>query len=122
MKIQIIKKNGKPEWAVLPYQKYVRLVESAELAEDIRDIKKFREEDDGERVPAEVVNRILEGESPMKVWRQFRKMTQEQLAKKTGISKPYISQLERGKRQGRPEVLRSIADALQLTVDDLIPA
>ena len=27
--IQIIERNGKPEWAVLPYEEYLRLIEQA---------------------------------------------------------------------------------------------
>ncbi|MCH8156475.1 MAG: helix-turn-helix transcriptional regulator [Nitrospinae bacterium] len=120
MKVQIIEKNGKPEWAVLPYKEYENLMEAAEMAEDIRDLKKFRQEDDGERIPADVVNRILDGENPIRVWRGHLNMTQEQLAQKAGISKPYLSQIEKGKRTGKPEVLKSIATALDLTIDDLI--
>ena len=37
MTVQIIEKNGRPEWAVLPYNIYVRLVEDAEMLEDVRD-------------------------------------------------------------------------------------
>lgn len=66
------------------------------------------------------VKRILDGEQPIEVWREFNGMTQEMLARKSGISKPYISQLERGKRLGRADVLKSIAAALNLAVDDLL--
>jgi hypothetical protein len=37
MSVQIIERNGKPEWAVLPYEAYLQLVEQAEMLEDIRD-------------------------------------------------------------------------------------
>ena len=35
--IQIIERDGKPEWAILPYEDYLHLIEQAELLEDIRD-------------------------------------------------------------------------------------
>jgi len=35
MSIQIIEKNGRPEWAVIPYDEYVKI---QELLEDIEDI------------------------------------------------------------------------------------
>ncbi|HEB99119.1 MAG TPA: type II toxin-antitoxin system Phd/YefM family antitoxin, partial [Thiotrichales bacterium] len=35
-RIQIIEKDGKPEYAVVPYEDYRRLLELAENAEDIR--------------------------------------------------------------------------------------
>ena len=37
MSVQIIKKNGRPEWAVIPYEEYQRLVAEAEMLRDIRD-------------------------------------------------------------------------------------
>jgi PHD/YefM family antitoxin component YafN of YafNO toxin-antitoxin module len=36
MSVQVIEKNGKPEWAVLPYDEYERLVEEAEMLQDVR--------------------------------------------------------------------------------------
>ena len=35
--VQIIERDGKPEWAVLPYDLYLQLAEEAEMLEDIRD-------------------------------------------------------------------------------------
>ena len=31
MSVQIIEKNGRPEWAVVPYEEYQRLVTEAEI-------------------------------------------------------------------------------------------
>ena len=36
MNVQVIEKGGKPEWAVIPYQDFERLLEDAEMAQDIR--------------------------------------------------------------------------------------
>ena len=35
--IQIIERDGKLEWAILPYEDYLLLIEQTELLEDIRD-------------------------------------------------------------------------------------
>jgi DNA-binding XRE family transcriptional regulator len=120
--IQIIERDGKPEWAVLPYEEYLKLVEQAELLEDIRDFDEIRaaiERGEEELIPAEVVNAILDGKNPIKVWREFRHLTQQQLADRVGISKPYLSQLETGKRTGTTEVLASIAEALDVSLEQL---
>jgi transcriptional regulator with XRE-family HTH domain len=42
------------------------------------------------------------------------------VAAAAGISKPYLSQLEASKRISNSEVLRALAQALNVTVDDLI--
>lgn len=41
---------------------------------------------EGEYMPAYVVNAILDGESPVKVYREYRKMTQAGLAAEADLS------------------------------------
>jgi DNA-binding XRE family transcriptional regulator len=121
--IQIIEKAGKPEWAVLPYEKYLALIEQAELLEDIQDFDRITaaiERGEEELIPSEVVYAIMDGENPIKVWREFRGLTQQQLADEAGISKPYLSQIETGKRTGTTDILSAIAKALNLSLDDVV--
>jgi DNA-binding XRE family transcriptional regulator len=120
--IQIIERNGKPEWAVLPYEEYLKLIEQAELLEDISDFDEIYaaiKRGEEELIPAEVVNAILDGKSPIKVWREYRGLTQQQLAEMVGISKPYLSQLETGKRTGTTEVLSTIAETLNVSLEQV---
>lgn len=121
--IQIIERDGKPEWAVLPYEEYLKLLEQAEMLEDIRDYdmaKAELERGEDELIPSEVVYAILDGENPIKVWREYRGLTQQQLADMSGISKPYLSQIETGKRKGATEILSAIAKALDVSLDEVI--
>jgi DNA-binding XRE family transcriptional regulator len=121
--VQVIEKDGKPEWAIIPYETYVRLVEEAEMLQDIRDydsIKAAIERGEEELIPSAVVYAILDGENPIKVWREYRGLSQQQLASATGISTSYLSQIEAGKRSGSTEVLAAIAKALDVTLDDIV--
>jgi len=123
MTVQFIKKKGKPEWAILPYHLYRRLVQDAEMLEDIRaydEAKAALAAGTEELVPAEVVFALLDGANPIKTWREYRGLTQQQLAEAAGISKPYLSQIEAGKRTGSAAVLRALADALAVDVDELL--
>jgi DNA-binding XRE family transcriptional regulator len=122
MNVQVIEKEGEPEWAVIPYADYQRLKEAAQILEDIRayDETKKALEDGAELVPSEVAYAILDGENPIRVWRKRRGLTQRELAEAVGISPPYLSQLESGKRKGATEVLSAIAEALNLTLDDVV--
>ncbi len=122
MNVQVIKKNGKLEWAVIPYEDYQRLLEKAEMLQDIRDYDeaKLSIAKGEELVPGEVTYAILDGENPIRVWRKYRGMTQQQVAAKAGISKPYLSQLESGQRKGTMEVLIAIAKVLNVSLDDLV--
>lgn len=123
MSVQIIEKNGKPEWAVLPYEEYQRLVAEAEMLQDVRDydeVKLAIANGEEELIPSEVTYALLDGENPIRVWREHRGLTQQQIADTAGISKPYLSQLETGQRKGTAEVLAAIARALNVSLDDLI--
>lgn len=123
MSIQIIERDGKPEWAVLPYETYLELVEQAEALQNIRDYDTTiaaLERGEEELVPSDVVYAILDGGNPIKVWREHRGLAQHQVAEAAGISIPYLSQLETGTRQGSTRVLSAIAKALGLLLDDLV--
>lgn len=119
MSAQILKKDGKPEWAVLPYDEYRKLLEAAEVSEDVAVYRAAKAIPEEELVPAEVVNRILDGESAVTVWREHRGMTQAALARAAGLSTAYVSQIEAGKRVGTVTALRSIAKALKVGLDEL---
>lgn len=122
MNVQIIEKDGNPEWAVIPFKTYQQLIEDAEMLQDIQDYDAAKQAiaEGEELIPDEVVNALLDGENPIRVWREYRGMTQAQLAKVAEISVPYLSQLESGKRRGSTDVLSAIARGLTLTLDDLI--
>ena len=124
MNVQIIEKDGNPEWAVIPYKEYLRLVAEAEMRRDVRDYDAVMQAvgaGEEEVIPAEVVYAILDGENPIRVWREYRQLTQRELAQVAEISPPYLSQLESGKRAGSTEVLSAIAKALDLSLDDILP-
>jgi DNA-binding XRE family transcriptional regulator len=123
MNAQIIKKDGRPEWAVIPYDEYLRLKEEAEMLQDVAEYDAAKEAlaQGEELIPGEVTFAILDGENPIRVWRKHRGLTQQELAERAGISKPYLSQIETGKRTGTAEVLAAIADALDVTLDDVMP-
>jgi DNA-binding XRE family transcriptional regulator len=108
--------------AVIPLTEYERLVEAAE---DIADVRAYDEatrrlaSGEDELVPAEIVNRLLDGEKALRVWREYRGLTLKQLADLAGVSAPFVSQIESGQRKGSLETMRKIAAALKVSLDDL---
>ena len=122
MSVQVIEKDGKPEWAVLPYEEYERLVEAAEMLQDVRayDEAKKAMAAGEERVPSEVTYAILDGANPVRVWREHRRMSRKRLAEASGLSTSYLSQIESGKRKPSPEALTAIAKELGLEPDELM--
>ncbi len=122
MNVQTIEKNGQIEWAVIPYAHYQKMLEAMEMLEDIHayDEAKAKIQAGDELIPSEIVYALLDGENPIRVWREYRGLTQQQLATQAGISKPYLSQLESGKRHGTTDVLSAIAQALRLNLEDIV--
>ena len=123
MKVQVIERDGHPEWAVIRYEDYLALLEKAELMEDIAafDSAMVAVKGGEETIPLKVVDSLLAGESPIRVWREYRNLTQAQLAEQTGVKQSYIAMLEAGERQGTVDVLVKIARVLKVDVDDLLP-
>ena len=122
-RVQIVERDGRPEWAVIPYADYERLLALAEDAGDLRayDQAMHAITAGEETVPGEVVRRLVAGENRLRVWREHRGLTQVDLAQRAGVGQPYVAMLEAGDRKGSVARLRALARALDLDVDDLLP-
>jgi len=111
------------EMVTIPREEYERLREAAEDLADIAaynrikaDLASGREE----LIPSEFVNRMIDGESPLRVYRDFRGMTQSSLAIAAGVNRVQIADIEAGRGKGSIETMRKLANALQVTIDDLV--
>ena len=122
MTVQILEIAGQ-RMAVLPAEDYERLLEALEDRDDaeLAEQAARRREAGEEYVPLEMVDKMLAGESALRVWRQYRGLTIDALGKSSGILKSAISELENGKALGKPATWRALADALKVTVDDILP-
>jgi DNA-binding Xre family transcriptional regulator len=121
--MQTIKTPGGGEMVVLAMEDYLKLVEAAEGHADAAAYDRAKQRlADGEEelIPSAIVDRLLDGENPIRVWRDHRCLTGRALAKQAGIAPAYLSQIETGKREGTVETLKALAQALGVTVDDLV--
>lgn len=84
------------------------------------DIGTFDEDESDNAIPLDVLERLLDGEHPLKVFRRYRDMTQKELADLTGLNATYLSQIETRKRRGSTRVYRKLATALGVDIGDLI--
>ena len=121
-KLQVILDDGgNPAFAIIPWEEYRRWSSGSpegELSdEELYDQAMAVEE---ESFPIEVADRLLAGENAVKVYRNYRGMTQRDLAEAAGINAVYLSQIERRKRTGSARTLAAIAGALGIGVDSLI--
>jgi DNA-binding Xre family transcriptional regulator len=93
-----------------------------ELVEDRQAAASFAHTRDQESVPDSVVGRLLDGENPIRVWRQHRGLSLRVLAEQAGTSPSASSDIATGKSEGRLSILHRIAGALDVGLEDLIPA
>lgn len=61
----------------------------------------------------------LAQESPVRILRKFRGLTQEDLALAAGISRSYLTEIETGRKDGSIRALKAIADCLNVSLDIL---
>lgn len=101
--VQFIEQNGKPVFAVIPYEKYLKLQPPEEAA-----------------IPHEVVGLVIKkGMNLVKAWRTHLGLTQAEVAKKAGISQAALSQMEKGEKDLRTKTLEKLATAMALNVEQL---
>ncbi len=109
------------EYAIVPRAEYEALRQAVdEDAMDAAILQRFLEEPDQDVIPFELVRRIVNGDHPVRVWREYRGMKASELAAAAGIVASYLSNIETGKKTGSVKAMKRIADALDVTVDDLI--
>lgn len=116
---QIIYHQGKPAYVLVPIDEWTQLLERLEDLDDERALAEWRARPDRETFPAAVVDALLAGESPIRVFREHRGLNRRQLAEACGLAEMYVYQLEAGRRRGSVDVLRRIAKALGVDLDTL---
>lgn len=108
---------------MIPYNVYLQILEKLGDIEDIKaadEISYRINRGEEETLPSHVVRELVSTDHPLRVWREYRELTLQALADQVGISKSYLSQIESGKRRGSAEVLKRIATALNVTLDDIV--
>jgi DNA-binding XRE family transcriptional regulator len=70
--------------------------------------------------PNEVVKANVRGESLIKAWREYLKLTQAELASKAGMKQSSLARLESNTTNPRKSTLLKLAQAMGITVDQLI--
>ncbi len=74
------------------------------------------------QLPKEFSERLKNGENPIKIYRQHRRLTQKDLAAKMGVSQPLIGRLEASHAPDcKLSTLRRVAESLDVDFASLIP-
>ena len=100
MKYDLLHIQGQP-YVLIPLHDYRSMVssnDSNDLPDDVLDAITGREE------------------HPIKILRRYRGMTQAELAEAADISRPYLTEIETGKKDGSIRAMRGLAEALGVPV------
>ena len=113
--------NGE-RMAILAQEDYEALVEASEEAEDHRAVDRFKDRfsrGEEEFLPSDCVQRMIEGESAVRVWRDIRQLWPKMLADAAGIEVDTLHDIENRKVEATIGPLKRIAEALRVSLDDL---
>ena len=118
--VQVIKTDG-DDLVVLPRRAYDALLARAgdSAAEDVMTLRIVAERREETVLPPEVLDRILDGENAVAVLAEHRRLTQAELARRTGLSQPFLSKLMRGDVGGGRETMERLRRALDVSEDVL---
>jgi DNA-binding XRE family transcriptional regulator len=104
------------EMVTITREEYDRLREAAEDLADLQAYDRAKAEG-GESYPAEVINRIINGENPVKVFREYRGLSGADAARLAGLHRVQWHDIETGKRRGSIDTLKAMAAALSVDLD-----
>ncbi len=113
---EIVVSERDADYVLVSGDAYERMMDEVDEREATAAYDRTRGE---ETVPAELVDRLLAGENAIRVWREHRGMTLDQLGAAIGKRKGYLSEIESGKKPGSLATLRAIAAALRVDLDDV---
>lgn len=98
--------QGKP-YVLVPLHEY-RMMSAGQAAEE-------------PDLPQDVLDAVFARQhNPVKLLRKHRGLTQSELAQAAGLSRPYLTEIETGKKQGSVAVLKAIAEALRVNAGLLV--
>jgi len=113
MSRQIITQGGKAAFVVIPIEEWRRIEATLEDRIDRASLRAFLEHP-SETFPDSVAAAMLDGVHPLKALREYRGLTQAQLADAAGTSAVYVSQIERGKRHAGRKLRAKIGRCLRV--------
>lgn len=116
------------ETVTLSRADFERLVASAEDAIDRAALRQQEAREAAEGVetaradylPANLVKRLLAGESPIRVWREHRGMSGRALAAAAGVNAVYLGEIERGQKPGSAAAIIAVARVLGVEPAELV--
>lgn len=107
MAIQVISRDGQPEYAVVPWDQYQALLKAAGVSEAVAPTAEHADQAPSTPASAPALSELA-------ALRQAKGLALEQLARTVGISPHYLAMIESGERLPDSAIRRSLAWELGL--------
>ena len=138
MSVQVIMKDGRPEWAVVPYHEYEALLKAAGVKVGLDSSEKVEPDNNAVSEPtqpsppvsesvseqmqelAQVVESGAFSGAKCRQEREKRGLDAATLAREVGVSPSYLLQMEQGDRAPSEPILRNLARALDISPTELL--
>ncbi|SHL73371.1 helix-turn-helix domain-containing protein [Phytopseudomonas punonensis] len=101
MNVQVIERDGEPEYAVLPWADYQALLQAAGRTEGAQ--------------PSQPNTDAAKPLSELSALREGKGLSRDELARAVGISPHYLGMIESGERQPDAAILRALAWVLGIS-------
>ncbi|MFQ5914266.1 MAG: helix-turn-helix transcriptional regulator [Nitrospinota bacterium] len=112
--------GAKPEYALIPYAAYRKLLSRLEDLEDLAEAQAILADPvAGRSIPFEEVKRRL-FKNRIRAVRLKKRLTQAQLARKLRVSQSAVAQMEHPRSRPRLKTLQRAARALGVSVEELV--
>lgn len=86
----------------------------------LHDYRALSSTESDSQLPDDILDQIsARQDHPIKIIRKYREMTQADLAQSSGISRPYLTEIETGKKDGSLRAIKLIAEALGVSIGEL---
>jgi len=89
-------------------------------SDDLADIASAKDARHEETFPAEFVDRLLAGESPIRVWRQHRGFSLQDLAQRAGTTEQDLHRIEKENSELDSDLCQRLARLLDCDPEDLL--
>ena len=93
----------------------------AALAEhDAEELRVGRDTARRDYLTADETERLLDGENPVRLWREKRGLSQRALARAARMQPGYLAEIETGRKPGSADALNRLSTALRVPMQDLM--
>ncbi len=118
------------ETVTLRREDYEALLDELEEAQDLAAVRGGRahevrtgyESARKDYLTADESKRLLDGEHPVKIWREKRGLSQRELTEAAGVGSECVGDIEACRKTGSVDALRRFAKVLRTEIDWLVPA